>query len=33
MSTAALAVLTWQGAWADAAAHVAQMREHAAPRG
>ena len=33
MSTAALAVLTWQGSWADAAADVAQLREHAAPRG
>ena len=33
MSTAALAVLTWDGGWADAAAQVAQLRDHATPRG
>lgn len=33
MSTAALAVLVWEGGWADAAPLVAQLREHAAPRG
>lgn len=33
MSTSALAVVTWDGAWTDAAARVAQLRDHAAPRG
>jgi phosphohistidine phosphatase len=33
MSTAALAVLTWDGGWTDADEQVAQLREHAAPRG
>jgi phosphohistidine phosphatase len=33
MSTASVAVLTWEGGWTDADAHVAQLRDHAAPRG
>jgi phosphohistidine phosphatase len=33
MSTAALAVLTWDGGWTDADVQVAQLRDHAAPRG
>jgi phosphohistidine phosphatase len=33
MSTAAVAVLTWTGAWSDAAAHVAQLHDHTTPRG
>ena len=33
MSTAALAVLTWDGGWTDADVRVAQLRDHAAPRG
>jgi phosphohistidine phosphatase len=33
MSTAALAVLTWDGGWAEAGAGVAQLRDHATPRG
>lgn len=33
MRTAAFAVLVWEGGWTDADARVAQLREHAAPRG
>jgi phosphohistidine phosphatase len=33
MRTASIAVLAWDGGWADAAADVAQLRDHATPRG
>ena len=33
MRTASIAVLSWDGAWADADADVAQLRDHATPRG
>jgi len=33
MRTAAIAVLSWEGAWADAAADVARLEEHVTPRG
>ena len=33
MKTAALAVLTWTGRWADGAAHAATLQEHTTPRG
>ena len=33
MRTASIAVLSWSGVWADAAADVAQLDEHATPRG
>jgi phosphohistidine phosphatase len=33
MSTAAVAVLSWSGSWSDAGPKVAQLRDHAAPRG
>ena len=32
MSTGAVAVLTWSGAWTEAAARVAELRDHATPR-
>lgn len=33
MSTASVAVLTWTGGWTGAAARVAELRDHATPRG
>ena len=33
MRTASIAVLSWAGAWADAAADGARLEEHATPRG
>lgn len=33
MRTASIAVLSWDGAWADAAADGARLDEHATPRG
>jgi len=33
MRTAAIAVLSWDGVWADAAADVARLDEHVTPRG
>ena len=33
MRTSSIAVLSWTGAWADAAADVARLDGHATPRG
>ena len=33
MRTASIAVLSWTGAWADAAVDGARLDEHATPRG
>jgi phosphohistidine phosphatase len=33
MRTASIAVLSWDGSWADAAADVAELRDHVTPRG
>ncbi len=33
MRTASIAVLSWDGGWADAAADVAELGDHVTPRG
>ncbi len=33
MRTASIAVLSWDGRWADAAANVAELSDHVTPRG
>ena len=33
MRTSSIAVLAWDGGWADAAADVAVLRDHVTPRG
>jgi phosphohistidine phosphatase len=33
MRTSSIAVLAWDGGWADAAADVAELRDHVTPRG
>jgi phosphohistidine phosphatase len=33
MRTASIAVLSWDGGWADAAANVAELSDHVTPRG